>query len=154
MPPGNGSYIKCSNVQVQNTAGGTATSGSWTNIPLNTKDVDSGSIATLSGNQISIPAGTYDVLATEPFYKIDQAQTRLYNATDSSVIMLGTGIQSGNGGTYATGTSVVVGQFTIAGTKAIAFQYNVITTENTDGLGKATNIGQEVYAQVQLVKVK
>lgn len=163
---GNPPYIKCSNVQTSGTGGGTGTQGSWTTVTLNTKDNDTGSIATLSSNQISIPAGTYKVRSSCPLYTPNgngiHCQSRIYNITDSAVLVTGqsssvynTGTSSGDGSLH-TDNSFVDGLFTISGTKTIALQYYVGAnfTSDASNLGKAATTGSnEVYAQIVLEKI-
>lgn len=145
-------YIKISNTQAQNTSGGTATSGAWRLIPFNTKDSDTGNIATLSGNQISLPAGTYLCKVHCPFRRTVMTQTRLFNSTDSSVLINGSCVSISN--TDDTGgISVILGQFTLSSTKTIEIDYQVSTTTNTDGLGSACNFTTEVYAIAEFTKI-
>ena len=149
---GQNPYLKYSNTQAQNTAGGTATSGSWATIPLTTEDFDTSSIGSLSGNEITLPSGTYRINSMCPFYKTGLSQSRLYNSSDSSVILIGSPIT-----TSATDTvvsySIICGQFTIASSKNIRLEYQVASTEATDGLGRASNFTSEVYAQIEIIKV-
>lgn len=143
-------YIKITNTQISGTDGGTATLGAWRTIPLNTKDIDTSSIATLSSNQISIPSGNYIINAICPFYQTSFGQTRLYNITDSSTIFIGT---NGISTTTVSFLSYIMGRFTISGTKTIEFQYQVSATQSTNGLGRACNFGSEIYATIELIKV-
>lgn len=145
-------YVKITNSQVQNTGGGTATSGAWRTIPLNTKDIDSGSIASLGSNQITLPAGTYRVYATAPFFEVNQAQARLFNISDTVLVFTGSSSYD-DSGTGASAPSIVCGRFTIASSKIFELQYQVVTTKNTVGLGNPCNFGPEVYAQIEFTKI-
>lgn len=146
------SYVKCSNTQTSGTNGGTATSGAWRTLPLNTKDTDTGSIATLSSNQLSLPSGTYQVLGFQSFYSTELSQTRIQNITDTSTILTGQVVRYGVTAAIS-GPSMVMGQFTLSGTKTIEFQYQVSRTESTDGLGLPGSFGSEVYAQIEFIKL-
>ena len=145
-------YIKCSNSQPQNTAGGTATNGSWQTYPLNTKDLDTANIATLSSNQIILPSGTYQFYSSIPFYTSGANQTRLYNVTASSILLNGS-----NNGTTLTGgiepSSVIMGQFILSITSTISVQYQVTSSTSINGLGLQCNFGIEVYGVVEFTKV-
>lgn len=145
-------YIKCSNTQSSGTGGGTATSGSWLTVPLNTKDTDTGSIATLSSNQIAIPSGTYIVKAHCNFASTNKCQTRLFNISDNSLIITGSSQIASTGADYNI-QSWAIGQFTIGATKTIAYQYQVQTTVSTNGLGAPCSFGSEVFSVVELLKV-
>lgn len=147
-------YIKCSNTQTQNTAGGSTTSGSWLTLILNTKDSDTASIATLTSNVISIPAGTYEVTAYVPLYAGGSSvlvQTRLFNSSDTAVLINGT--SQAQGAIDTTATSFIQGEFTISGTKNVIIQYQTSHSQATTGQGNPVNFGAEVYSQIKLLKV-
>lgn len=146
-------YVICSNTQSSGANGGTATSGSWSAITLNTKDVDTGSIASLSSNQITLPAGTYIVHANSPFFATSTSQSRLYNVTDSAVEHIGSECYTSHTSSVSTSSSLFY-VLTIASTKVFEFQYRVATTESNDGLGVAAGFGtSEVYAQIYFEKI-
>lgn len=146
-------YLLYSNTQSSGTGGGTATAGSWAQIPLNTEDLDSSGIGSLSGGQITLPAGTYKVSCKAPFYLTSLSQSRLYNITDSAVIRLGSNVYAKNTSGEASPSSFIDYVFTISGTTTIELQYQVSTTFSTSGLGVANSFGAEVYAQVFLEKL-
>lgn len=148
------SYVKCTNTQASGTGGGSTTSGSWQTSILNTKDTDTGSIATLTSNTITLPAGTYLVRASAPFFTSGSgttAQIRLFNSSDSSIVIVGQ--NSSNAGSANVGaTSILGGQFTIVGTKNLILQYQV-SGSSTNGQGSPYSFGAEVYAMIEFTKV-
>jgi hypothetical protein len=147
VPP----YVSIQDQKTQNTAGGTFTSGSWQTRTLNTEVTDTASIASIASNQITLPAGTYRIRATAPAFKTDAHQTRLWNATDSSLLLTGTTeISAASDGTQTR--SEVSGRFTLSGTKAIELQHQCATTGTTTGFGSAANFTTEVYSSVELWK--
>lgn len=146
-------YVKCSNTQTSGSNGGTATSGAWRTLTLNTKDTDTASIATLSSNQISLPAGTYKVLGFQSFYSTDTSQTRLQNITDTSTILIGQSVRFPVPAAVA-GASIVMGEFTLSAAKTIEFQYQVSSTQANTGLGIPGSFGSEVYAQIEIWKLQ
>lgn len=142
------SYIKCSNTQLSGTGGGTATSGGWNTLTLNTKDIDTATIGSLSSNQLTIPAGTYQVSGSVSFFNTVGSQARL---TGSGVSIIGTNA-------YATGssiltTSLISGQFTIGSSTAIFIQYQVGSTVANSGQGFPNSFGTEVYHKLELWKI-
>lgn len=149
---GNQPYVKVTNSQTSGGNAGSATTGAWRTITLNTKDMDTSSIATLNSNQVTLPAGTYTVNAISPFVLSGLSQCRIQNITDSTTILTGTSVIAPTTVT-ATIPSFVRGMFTISSTKTLEFQYQVGTTESPDGLGKATGFGTEVYAIVEFIKI-
>lgn len=146
-------YVKCSNAQVSGTNAGDATAGSWLPIPLNTKDSDTGSIATLSNSTISLPTGIYKTYAFCPFFRCNQAQARIFNITDAAVVLIGSVISADSGTTTATG-SQIYGQFTLSATKILRLEYQVNTTKTANGLGTAGSFGTtEIYAQIVFERI-
>lgn len=160
-------YIKVTNTQTQNTAGGATTSGSWLALILNTKDADTASIASLctgnatpvatctAANQIVLPAGTYKISAYVPIGSSStvsgsSSQVRLFNVTGSAVLINGRS-------TYAYAgdpTDIITGQFTLASTVAVDIQYQTQNSQATNGQGVPANFGVEVYATVEITKIK
>ena len=133
------------------TGGGTPTASSWTVHDLNTEVSDVGGHCTLSSNQFTLASGTYEYEAKTLYHSgTSTTRIRLYNATDTAVVdiagMNGNGI-SGNGSNEVS----VRGRFTIAASKAIELYY--YQTAAANGLGVASSLGTEVYADVWLRKV-
>lgn len=139
--------------QATNTAAGGFTSGSFVTRALNTvvRNVISG--ASLSSNQITLPAGTYAVEWTAPAYQVGGHATRLFNVTDSSVIETGTAERSPAAGGTITRSQGLASVFTLSSSKAIRLEHQCTATQATNGLGIATNIGaHEVYSWVNVWK--
>jgi hypothetical protein len=157
--PLNSPYVKVTNTQTSGTKGGDTTSGSWLVAVMNTKDNDTASIASLctanatpvatctAANQIVLPAGTYRVNITLPFYGGSAGnQTRLYNVTGSAILLNGTDVYIAGGA-----PSQIIGQFTLASTSALSVQYEV-TTSQVDGQGYPSSFGTEVYLTASFEK--
>ncbi len=142
-------YVKASNTQSSGVNAGATTSGSWQTTILNTLDNDTASIASLATNQVTLPAGTYFVHAVSTFNNSSSVQTRIYNITDSAILVNGQDGSSLNG----TLNFPVEGIFTISGTKAVALQYQSASSIATTGQGGASSFGTEVYAVVEFVKI-
>lgn len=146
-------YLKYSNTQTSGTGGGTSTAGSFQPFFLNTEDFDTAGIGSLSSNQVTLPAGTYQVRSIGMLNGnvAIYASTRLYNITDSAVLLLGTTAE-----VIPTGTALytnVVGQFTLSGTKALELQYRVSTGYATFGQGINGSFQAEVYTQLEFWKI-
>ena len=144
-------YIKVSETQTSGTAGGTATSGSWITRVINTEDTDTGSIASISSNQVTLPAGNYLVRASSPFYVTSQSQIRLQNITASSTLLTGQVASSASNTT--TVFSLLSGYFTLVVSSALEIQYQVASTQATNGLGLAGSFGTEVYTVAEFYKI-
>lgn len=148
-------YILIRDEKAQNTAGGTFTSGAWRTRDLNTEVVDTGSLASVASNQITLNAGTYVIRASAPAYSVNSHQTRLQNVTDASTVLIGTSEynRAGTGPDYPSGRSWIIGRFTIASSKTFEVQHQAVTTGTTSGFGVAGNLTTEVYTVVELWRV-
>lgn len=130
----------------------------WTTRALETVVTNTVSGASLAANQITLPAGTYEVQIFAP-HNMAQANVRLkhrlYNVTDAAVLLYS---QAGVFGEpdasfYAQGVAPFIGQFTLSGTKAIRLDTYVAGTASSFA-GLATSDGSpEVYIDVYLRKI-
>lgn len=133
-----------------NTAGGAFNNGAWRTRDLNTVTANTITGASVSSNQISLPAGTYTAVAMAPAYSVDRHQARLYNATDAAEIALGAGAYATTGSMTA---STVMARFTIAATKLIEIQHRASGSVATNGFGLPVNLGSnEIYSQITITK--
>ena len=139
--------------QASGTSGGLFTAGSFATRVLNTTVYNGIAGVSLGSNQITLPAGTYEIEARAPAHRVAQHATRLYNVTDASVILVGSS-SSNVTTTIATTDSWVRGVFTIADTKVIRLEHRCTTTRAADGLGLAAGFGQnEVYSEVKITRI-
>lgn len=140
--------------KAQNVGGGTCTSGSWITRDLNTVRMNTIPGASLSSNQISLPAGTYVVRASSPGYRVDRFKARLYNVTDSEVAIEGTAIYGAASDGTVVPTSHIVGQLVLTGTKVVRVEFRCFTSRSDNGLGVASNVGgPEVYTTIDITKL-
>jgi hypothetical protein len=141
-----------------NTAGGTPTVGARTVYPLNTVLINEVGGASLGSNQITLPAGTYEVTAVAQFSDVDSGAIYLRNTTLGSDITTvarssGFGDNGISGGNIGLNPSLK-GKFTIAGTSVLELQYFVQASAPTTGLGNIVNSGAvEQYGYIELRKV-
>jgi hypothetical protein len=150
-------YIK--DVKANNTAGGTATAGSYQTRTLNTLEGDT-SFVSLASNQFTLQPGTYHIEATAPAYQVQSHKAKLRNITNSTDVIIGKSSVSWNNdninasSTLAVTDSQIVGTFTISASTTFEIQHRVSFTFTTFGFGAASNFGDsEVYTQVKIVKV-
>lgn len=140
--------------KAQNTAGGGATAATWHTRDLNTticNDITGCSLNTGTGI-ITLPSGTYNVIASVPAYKVNEHQGVLYNNSDSSNILIGSSEVSG-AVSNVTSRSLICGCFTIAAEKDVKLYHYITTARATDGLGLDVNITTEVYSMIKLTKI-
>lgn len=136
-----------------NTNGGTFTQDAWQTRVLNTAVTNGITGASLSSNQITLPAGTYFIEASAPGVAVDRHKLKLRNTSDSADTILGRSVYSVS---TEAGHSIssVVGTFTIAGEKTFELQHYCQTTAADTGFGVASNFSViEVYSQVKIWKV-
>jgi hypothetical protein len=140
------------------------TAATWNTRQLNTVVRNQGSLAVLSSNQITLPAGTY-LLRGRAALKDNSNSTasgklRFYNVTDAAAITpSGDAVTSISTADAATGTTVVkpvasaevVATVTLTGSKAIRLEMYASAT--AIGGGGAGGDAIEVYATVEITKI-
>ena len=129
------------------TDAGGFTSGADRTRTINTEVSDVSGFASVSSNQITLNAGTYQIDWSAPGYKVGLHQSFLYNATDAATVQRGSSEKSDasdNTVTRSVGSAIV----TIASTKAFEIRHRCSDTRGTDGFGVANSLGTEVYTRV------
>jgi len=132
--------------------GGTFTAFAWRTRALNTLVIDTGGIASLSANQLTLPAGTYRARALGLAYQTGTNQLSLYNVTASAFLMFGTAGYSAPS-TDGNNESFIEGQFTLSATSDIELRHICGTTVATTGFGKATSVNWETYARLVIERL-
>lgn len=144
--------------KAQNTAGGTATSGSWETRDLTDVLADAGGVVDLTSNQFTLQPGTYEFAISVPGYAVMEHQARLQNITDGVTALTGTS-------EYTEGTvgvddgsqtcSTIFGKVTIASAKTFEVQHRVAQTAGSSvGHGRAGNFTTEVYTDVKFWRIE
>lgn len=151
--PFGGQLYHLQDQKASGTLSGTFSAGAWRTRTLNTELTAEISGASLSSNQITLPAGTYYLDASAEGYLAGNHKTKWYNVTDGSDVLHGT--VAATGGTESKSSrSFVSGRFTIAGSKVFELQHRCSNTNNGDGFGAAATFSVvEVYADVKIWKV-
>lgn len=138
--------------QSQGTAAGAFTSGAWRTRALNTTVYDIGNNCSLASNQMTLKAGTYEIMASAPANNVNGHQVRLQNVTDTVTLCTGTTELTTSTATIIS-RSWIIDRFTIGASKLVELQHQCATTKTVNGLGTAANFLTEVYAHVWLRKV-
>ena len=133
--------------KANNVGGGTNIQG--VNIrTLNTIKTNEITGASVSSNQITLPAGTYYIDGSAPTYRTGYSHVYLYNVTDSANELYGYNayVNTSNG----AGRSHVVGRFTISSQKVFELRHFANTVFATYGLGLYMNYNSlpSIYAEV------
>lgn len=151
-PGGSGPYyFLLQQILSDGTDNGTLTSGSWFTYPINTISYDPSSIASLSSNEFTLPAGTYRLEGDVVLYDCSRAKARLYDVTNSAVILPGESQYLGGGG---SASMLVHGIFTLSGTTVLRMEARGESSVSNQGLGVASSFGDnEVYANLNFFKI-
>ena len=117
------------------TNGGTFTQDADQTRTLNTTQYNGITGCSLASNQITLPAGTYKIIASAPAVRVSSHCAFLYNATDSSISIMGTAEYGETGSYYAQQRSYINGVITIAAQKVFEVRHRCTTSRSTDGYG-------------------
>lgn len=139
--------------QAVGTNGGNSTAGVWQTRTLNTVVLNTIAGASLASNQITLPAGTYDLLATSPVFRANQHQAKVYNVTGAADLCLGSSEYADNG-VDGSGTSSTIRQrFTLASATVLEIRHQVQAGKTIDGLGVNNGWGTNIYTDVFIRRV-
>tara|TARA_R110000737_G_scaffold332185_1_gene348947 strand:+ start:15 stop:857 length:843 start_codon:yes stop_codon:yes gene_type:complete len=128
----------------------------WNARVLNTVTVNEISGASLSSNQVTLPAGTYKIRADVPAFKVNVNVSRLYNITDGALQEMGT-LENSHQNGYGNSTSTIIAYFTIGSTKTFGID-TAVQTGQVDGGGEDRGnlvlafSGVQVYTQIEIEK--
>jgi hypothetical protein len=137
-------------------ASGTAAGGASVGVQqrtLNTVASNTISGASLSSNQITLPAGTYRVRGYSMSATGVLAQTWLSNVTDGVIAALGQSGAGFNQAQFPNMPTEFVGRFTIAAPKVFDIQHYSSAAIGTNGLGRPASSGNvEIYTSLEIIK--
>ena len=136
--------------------GGGLTNGAWRTRDLNTEISDVDNIVSISSNQFTLQAGTYLIEANAPACQCGGHQIRMYNATDTATVQMGSA-EFARSGAHSQTESFVSARVTITGAKAFEIQHRVSVTRNDYGAGVGVSGGLNwgegtVYCIVKIYK--
>ncbi|MCG9080361.1 phage tail protein [Laribacter hongkongensis] len=145
-------YMLVCDERASGTTGGASVVGTQVRT-LNTVRANTIAGAALSGNQITLPAGTYRIRAKAPTIGVNNTQAWLYNVTDTSIPVRGTSEngQANNVTDPMTISSFVEGRFTITGAKVLELR-QYCNEVHQNGLGAPVSQGTEVYSTVEIIQ--
>ena len=135
------------------TSGGTFTSGAWRTRDLNdvTKNTIAG--ASLASDRITLPAGTYRIIASAPGAQVSNHKIKLANITDTSDQLMGTSSRSAPADNTQT-RSFIDDIFTIAAQKVFEIQHRSASTQSSTGLGVSSSFSVvEIYTMITIEKI-
>lgn len=134
------------------TDGGGLTGGTDNIRDLNTVVTNEITDASLSSNQVTLPAGTYWIDATCMVHGPNSNRLIWYNTSDSADELIGLNYLADP----ATGhnSNRLLGRFVTTAEKVFELRHWVLTTVNTHGAGIAADDGEiEVYTDLHIEKL-
>lgn len=134
------------------TNGGGFTNGAWRTRDLNTVVGNAIAGANLSGDQITLPVGTYTVDAFATAFAVNANRIRLQSISGSSVTIYGPANVCPAGSNTQL-PAVLTGAFVVATPTVLELQHRCFTTVGVEGRGAPTGWGTEVYASVLIRRV-
>lgn len=144
-----GGVFMAADEKAQNTNGGTFTTGAWQTRVLNVVKANTLSGASLAGNLITLPPGTYKIDASCPAYQVNNHMARLFNVTAGTVILYGSS-ETCDISSNTMNRSQIRGVFTLAVTSGLRLEHFCGVTFAASGFGLATNIFTETYSQITI----
>ncbi len=144
-------FFHAQDQKTSGTSGGTSSSGFQTRT-LNTVLANTIAGASLSSNEVILPAGVYYVEASSPLYDTNSAQLTVRNVSDVTDLIIGTS-QYSHPASPSSLRTFATGLFTLGATKNIDLnQY--VESAIANGLGIRAASGKvEVYSDVKIWKV-
>jgi hypothetical protein len=130
--------------------GGTFTSGAWQVRQLNSER-STQTWASVSGDVVTLDAGTYHVEASAPAFRCNSHVTRI--TVDDVEVLRGTAEYSNNADPTSQTRSFVSGRVTLASQLGLKLEHRCIATQSNNGLGIAHGIGDTVFADVKIYKL-
>lgn len=135
------------------TNGGASSVTTWHTRTLNTELTNEISGASLASNQITLGAGTYEIKASAPAFKVSRHKLKLRDTTGAADILIGQSTYTADVSSVVTHARIV-GRFTLAVTSVLELQHYTELAVASNGLGVETNAAvTEVYAEVMIEKV-
>lgn len=137
------------------TAAANSSATTWNVREVNTVVTNEISGASLSSNQITLPAGTYEIDATAPAIDANGHKLRLRDTTGSTTIALGTTVYTVTTDAVSN-LSRLTGRFTLSVESVLELQHWT-TAGATSGLGLDTTAGSselEVYADIHIRRIQ
>lgn len=133
------------------TEGGTSTAG--VNIrTLNTVLVNTIPGASLASNQVTLPAGYYEISASAPAFAVNRHRALWFNVTNNATSSQGMPAFADSASGNTMSDSHIIGYFVATTTNVFELRHYMATARNANGYGLAMTQGTETYATVQIVK--
>jgi len=139
-------------VRASGTSGGASVAGVYTTRTLNTTSVNTITGASRSGNQFTLPAGTFIIKASATAYDSGNHKVKMYNITNLANAIIGTSERTSTA-FLTTSRSFIEDVITITSAKTFDIRHWV-ESSNANGFGIPTSSGDsEVYATIEIIQI-
>lgn len=146
------SYAVVTDQKANGTDGGTFDNGAWRVRDINTEKFDPDSIVSISGNEITLVAGTYYIEVSAPSYGTTRHMAKIYSISSPSEDWFGENAFA-HGSHYATTHSFVRARIVCSSARTIGIAHRCETSRGTTGFGIACGFGNvETYTIVKIFK--
>ena len=144
------SYAVFWDQKANNTAGGTASNGSWQVRDLN-QEADPDGIASISTNVVTVAAGSYLFKWRCPAYDVNEHQSALYDVTNTTRYP-GTGSYANAAETHNDYSEGII-RLTLGGSTEVRLEHQVNATSGGNGWGTAVNFSEAtIYSILEIYK--
>ncbi|WP_027864256.1 hypothetical protein [Massilia alkalitolerans] len=133
-------------------SGGTNVTGEQTRT-LNTTDYNTAGV-TLSGNQVTIQPGTYEIQGRAPAHAVGYHRASLYNVTDGTPALVGSSEYASPAGGVQS-SSAFMGRIVLTTAKTFSVRHYTGQATTSTGLGNAVSVSgvNETYTELNITKV-
>lgn len=133
------------------TEGGSITGSTWNTRPLNTVRTNRIDGASLSSNQVTLPAGRYWASASGCVFGAGSHIIRLYNVSGSADLIIGHGVRIEATDNAHNSYSTLNGEFSLASSSSVRLEHYSASSQATFGLGRRCDLGiTEVYSDLRI----
>ncbi len=148
---GAGDYILLADQRADGAVGGACSTTAWDTRALNTILADDTGLISISSNQATLPAGTYECEIDAEMYNTQTAQIRLYNVTDAVVMVYGKSVRSDS---YVVTPANLKTKFTLSSSKIVKIQSRCQRTWDANDYGYPTsfNGSPETYMYMKCIR--
>jgi len=140
--------------QASGTAGGATATGSFIKRTLNTTVVNNIAGCSIASSVVTLPAGTFLMYASGPFYQCAEVKIRLQNTTAATTIGYGTNCYPDTTVACSTVSNVMTAT-TLSVSSTVELQYRAAAVRATAGLGNLNGFGgnSEISSQLVIVRI-
>lgn len=133
------------------TNGGTGTATTWVQRDINTTSINAIQGASLSSNQVTLPAGTFSIRASAPCAVAASHVLRLYNITAGAVVALGTAERSI---ASSSSRSFVNCSLTLGASAVLRLDHWLSAAGSANDLGNNAGTGSpNVFTEIEIKRV-